>query len=313
VARAVVVLSRDEALPDGLRPYARTLVDFVVSAVAPDGRVHNRRPYGSRSWSDEPACADWWGRALWALGAVVRSGRDPSGRALRSFDRAAGRRSADLRAMAYAGLGAAEVLRRLPGHPAARSLLEAATAQVDTAVDAAAADTGWPWPEPRLRYANAVLPEVLVVGGELLGDRDLLRRGTDLLEWLLGVETGPAGHLSVTPATGWAAGEPRPAFDQQPIEVAALAEACAQAFAVAGDDRWRAAVALAEEWFDGRNDVGVPLADAASGGGHDGLTASGVNDNEGAESTLALLAVRQLARKVAPTRRCVAGGDARSA
>jgi hypothetical protein len=72
-------------------------------------------------------------------------------------------------------------------------------------------------------------------------------------------------------------------------------------------------VVLAEEWFNGRNDVGVSLGDPVSGGGHDGLTASGVNDNEGAESTLALLAVRQLARKVAPKRRCVTGEDARSA
>jgi hypothetical protein len=312
----VVVLARDEALPDALLPYVLTFVDFVVSAVAADGRVHNRRPYGSRSWSDEPSCGDWWGRALWALGVVVRFGRDPSGRALRAFDRGAGRRSGDLRAMAYAGLGAAEVLRRHPAHATARSLLESATAQVVRTADAAtdtAADPDWPWPEPRLRYANAVLPEVLVLGGELLGDPDLLRRGTDLLAWLLGVETGPAGHLSVTPVAGWAAGEPRPGFDQQPIEVAALAEACAQAFVVTGEDRWRAAVVLAEEWFDGRNDVGVPLADPVSGGGHDGLTSSGVNDNEGAESTLALLAVRQLARKVSPTRRCVAGEDARSA
>jgi hypothetical protein len=52
-----------------------------------------------------------------------------------------------------------------------------------------------------------------------------------------------------------------------------------------------------EQWFAGRNDLDTPLADDVSGGCHDGLTVSGVNANEGAESTLALLAVRQLVKE----------------
>ncbi len=309
VARALVVVARDEALPESMRSYEQQLQDFVVSAVTPDGRTHNRRPYASLAWSDQPSCGDWWGRALWALGTVVACGRDADGRVLQAVDRALARRSPHLRAMAYAGLGAGEVLRRHPDHPAARALLEDAVREVD-----AASDLGrpWPWPEPRLRYANAVLPEVLVVGGARLGDERLLGRGVALLEWLLQVETAPAGHLSVTPVAGWAIGEPRPGFDQQPIEVAALAEACFQAFAATGDERWRDAVTLAQEWFDGRNDVGVVVA-ADDGGGYDGLTPTGVNVNQGAESTLALLEVRQLARRATPTERSVEDEESRSA
>ena len=55
---------------------------------------------------------------------------------------------------------------------------------------------------------------------------------------------------------------------------------------------------LCEDWFDGRNDQRVTLADPASGGGCDAVTRQGRNENQGAESTLALLAVRQLARVV---------------
>jgi hypothetical protein len=39
-------------------------------------------------------------------------------------------------------------------------------------------------------------------------------------------------------------------------------------------------------WFLGANDLGLSLADPARGACFDGLSAAGVNRNEGAESTL---------------------------
>ena len=43
------------------------------------------------------------------------------------------------------------------------------------------------------------------------------------------------------------------------------------------------------EWFFGRNRLGLPVYDFATGGCHDGLGSEALNDNEGAESTLAFL------------------------
>jgi hypothetical protein len=203
--------------------------------------------------------------------------------------------------MAYAGLGAGAVLERYPGHGAARLLVADAARAVDPVADSHALDNRWPWPEPRLRYANAVLPEVLLAAAVALGDMTLRAHGLALLEWLLATETVQAegqSRLSVTPVGGWAPGETRPALDQQPIEAAALAEAAARAWSLTGEQRWREAVLLCEDWFDGRNDLGVTLADPVSGGCCDGLTRHGRNENQGAESTLALLATRQLARRV---------------
>jgi hypothetical protein len=39
-------------------------------------------------------------------------------------------------------------------------------------------------------------------------------------------------------------------------------------------------------WFLGRNDLGIDVADAERGASFDGLTPTGVNVNQGAESTL---------------------------
>ena len=77
----------------------------------------------------------------------------------------------------------------------------------------------WPWPEPRLTYANAVLAEAMIAAGVALDDPALRQRGLDSLEWLLNFETAD-GHLSPTPAGGRGPEDSRPAFDQQPIEVA---------------------------------------------------------------------------------------------
>jgi hypothetical protein len=192
--------------------------------------------------------------------------------------------------MAFAGLGAAEMLRLDHGRGAARELLRDAAAAVSGRT--AGADDAWPWPEPRLTYANAVVPDVLLAAGDCLGDSALVTRGLHLLGWLVDRETA-AGHLSVTPAAGWAPGEPWPGFDQQPIEVATLADACARAFELTGDARWSRALDLAAAWFFGTNDAGVPLADLSTGGCRDGLEAGGRNENQGAESTLALISTLQ--------------------
>ena len=55
---------------------------------------------------------------------------------------------------------------------------------------------------------------------------------------------------------------------------------------------------LARPWFDGDNDTGARMWDPATGGGYDGLEATGVNLNQGAESTIALISTRQQARVV---------------
>jgi hypothetical protein len=119
-------------------------------------------------------------------------------------------------------------------------------------------------------------------------------------------KVNPAGGLSVDhtrdrnvdPAGGGVHGNTRTQFDQQPIEVAALADACVTAAAVTGDPAWNAVVALAIGWFLGDNDVGVSMRDPDTGGGYDGLTEHGPNLNQGAESTLALISTLQHARLV---------------
>ena len=72
-----------------------------------------------------------------------------------------------------------------------------------------------------------------------------------------------------------------------------MADACARAYAVTGDDDWRRGLDRAIDWFLGDNDVGAVMWDTDTRGGFDGLTSTGPNLNQGAESTLALIATLQ--------------------
>ena len=287
-ARGLVLLSREPELGPEPARLQETLLAFTAHAHLA-GRFRNRLGY-DRQWRDAAAVGDWWGRALWGLGSTAAHADRPWLRAAARtlFDQGAARRSPSPRAMTFAALGAAEVLTREPRDRPARALLAAAVA----AIGPVPADAGWPWPEPRLRYANAAVAEVLIAAGSLLPAPDALADGLRVLEWLVGLQTR-AGHLSVVPAAGWGPDQRPPGFDQQPIEVAALASACARAHAVTGASRWASTVLLARGWFLGFNDAGIPLADPDTGGGSDGLRADGASANQGAESTLALLSTFQ--------------------
>lgn len=293
VARGLVVTSREPEPTGAVLRLAECYLAFLTHAQDAGGAFHNRLGH-DRRWVDEPGLGDWWGRALWGLGTAVA--RSPAAwireEALVAFSAGAVRRSPARHAMAFAGLGAVEVLRRHPTHAAAAALL----ADAATTIGTPSPDPRWPWPQQRLTYASAALAEVVIAASQLRHDGPLLDGGLRMLAWLRDVQLRD-GRLSAVPAAGWGRGAVRLRHDQQPIEVAAFADACARAATVTGDPVWDVGVRQAVGWFLGDNDVGTPMWDPATGGGYDGLTPHGPNLNQGAESTLALISTLQHARR----------------
>jgi hypothetical protein len=290
-ARGLVVACREPEPGPTARRLARCYLAFVLDAIDPGGACHNRMSVDGQ-WRDEAAAGDWWGRALWGLGVAATSAQTPGmrARALAGFRIAAQCRSPHLRSMAFAALGAAEVLSKRPDEMAARKLLT----EMLAAVGEPGSDSRWPWPEKRLSYGNASVAEALIVAGAALRDVSALSRGLHLLEFLLRTEIRD-GHLSVTPVGGRGPEDAGPGYDQQPIEVSALADACGSAFRITHQSSWLTGVNLAWGWFLGDNDSATPMFDPRTGGGYDGLERRGRNLNQGAESTLAMLATAQQA------------------
>lgn len=287
-ARLLVATTRESPSPTARR-LTRLALGFVLSSQAHDGQIHNRMDMQG-NWVDAASTEDSWGRALWALGAAGANHNDPwiRRRARLGFNHSVTQRSVWPRAMAFAALGAAEIVASYPDHVSARSLL------MDTLsiIPQANADTRWRWPEERLRYANAALAEAVIAAGAALEVPEEVERGLGMLRWLLDRETA-TGVLSVVGTSGAGPDDSTPQFDQQPIEVAALADACWRAFTSTGDRSWLRGVALAGSWFEGENDAGTAMIDRVSGGGFDGLHRDRANQNQGAESTLAYVTTAQ--------------------
>ena len=296
VARALLVVMREPSRTPELERLGATCLSFLVRAQLPDGRFHNRlSATPERRWLDEVGSDDSNGRALWGLGTAVAlaTTQEMRRRALSCFEAGAGLSSPWPRTNAYAVLGAVEALAAHPRRARARKLLETAAARLGSVQP----DPDWPWPEARLAYDNARLAEARIAAGVALRDQGLVGEGVRLLDWLVDVETR-GDRFSFTPIGGWALGEPRPGFDQQPIEAGSMADACARAFDATGEPRWADAALRAAAWFLGENDAAVPLLDPATGGCRDGLGPEGCNGNQGAESTLALIAALQQARRL---------------
>jgi hypothetical protein len=294
-ALAVACRSNDPAAP-GLIPI---YLAFLVHAHEGGGRFHLRMGF-DRRWTSDPASDDANGRALFGL--AVAAARGPEAlrwSAGRLFDDAAVFRSEHPRALAHAAVAAAELVAADSERPTAWALLADAARALRRPVN----DPAWLWPFRRLTYANALIPEALVAVGAALDDDTLVADGLRLLSWLVDEETRQ-GHFSFVPTGGRGPGEPRrPAFDQQPIEASSMADACARAFDVTGDEQWLEPLARAADWFLGANDSGVAMVDAVAGGGFDGLERGGVNRNQGAESTLAAISTMQQAERLLPRAR----------
>jgi hypothetical protein len=293
-ARALLVVVREPDRSSTLDTLAETYLRFVEAALTSDGRAHNRRPIGG-PWTDDADTGDWWGRAVWALGVASGAATTPlmRHRASRAFTRAAQQTSPFLHASAFAALGASAVLRARPADASALRLAHHFIGMV-----LPPDGRSWQWPQARMRYGNGSIAEALLSAGVAVHDALAAAHGLELVRFLLAQET-KGGHLSLTGTAGRGPQDQGPMFDQQPIEAAAIADACATAFEVTGAPEFLDGMRRAWAWFEGDNDSRTVMVDHLSGAGFDGLEIDGRNDNRGAESTLAALSTWQVARRFA--------------
>lgn len=294
VARALVVTVREPEqtpLVDQLLGHYLTFTRKALDRAT--GAFHNRMNTRGE-WQDEPSIGDWWGRGVWGLGMTAARATSAERRedAIDAFHVAAQQRSDHLMSMALATLGAAAVLTANPEDDIARALIQDFVALIGP-IDV---ENPWPWPESRMRYDCGHVVEALLAAATVLERRDLFEQALGLLDFVIDQQTYE-GHLSPIPVGGCRERKTLPAFDQQPIEVGALADACAHALQLTEDLRWLESLQHSWAWFDGFNDVCVRMYDPATGGGFDGLKVDGPNYNQGAESTIALISTAQHARR----------------
>lgn len=266
---------------------------FIAYAFNADaGRFRNMLSYDGR-WLEDYGSEDSHGRALWSLGAVIGRSTHQGWVSLANtlFVQAlpAALTCTAPRAWAFALLGIDEYLKRFgEDRGVQRARDELADRLMRQYEGASAAD--WPWFEDRLTYDNATLSRALLLAGVSMRRDDYIEAALTSLTWLAGVQSGEHGQFAPIGCLGfYHQGQARTRFDQQPIEAYATIAAYLDAFHATGDAQWRRQATRVFGWFLGDNDLGLALYDAQTGACCDGLQPDRVNQNQGAESTLAFL------------------------
>lgn len=295
-ARALVLTVMLESLeiePETVNRLSSIYLAFILYAFDQElGWFRNFMGY-DRKWLEQKGSDDCFGRAVWSLGCCIgRSGNpDLSISAGQLFQKALAKLSElkSPRAWAHSLIGIHEYLRRFSGDRAADQARQALTERLARAFEDHAGD-GWLWFENSLTYTNAKLPHACILSGRWTNRGDVLEIGLKSLRWLVDLQDSGKGCFRPVGTHGFCKRGERPAqFDQQPIESQSTMSACLEAYRVTGDEYWYDKAMQVFEWFLGRNDLGLELYDSKSGGCCDGLQLDRVNQNQGAESTLAFM------------------------
>jgi glycosyltransferase involved in cell wall biosynthesis len=295
-ARAFILCNLLEEL--GGRPLEQRLdrlatsyLAFLFAAMNPaTGRFRNFMSHG-RQWLEDSGSEDSHARALWAVGTGAARSRDEGHRKLSTqlFERAlpAAESFTSPRAWAFTLLGIEEYLRSRPGEERAQFARKEFAHRL-IALWKDCATEAWPWFERTATYDNARLCQALIGVGQAMPGSAALEIGLKSMRWLASLQTTREGHFRPIGSEGfYERGGSRADFDQQPVEAQAMVSASLEAFRATRDGSWLEEAKRAFEWFLGRNDLGLPLYDSGTGGCGDGLHRDRVNENQGAESTLA--------------------------
>lgn len=268
-----------------------TYLSFLHYAQTPSKRFHNFMSF-DQIFLDDEGSEDCFGRVLWACGEALATNIHENVKkvARRLFDDAV-RWLPTLgwtRGRAYAAGGCHFYLCGEPEADDIRAHLERLADSMCASFHANAKDD-WVWFDPYLTYSNGIMPRALFLAYRTLGKQEYLDIAVRCLDFLNGVTNVDGVHHPIG-CNGWyICNEERAWFDQQAVDPMASVMANLSAYDVTSDRKYLGQAKIVFDWFFGANSIGEALYDPVTGGCYDGLTPSGVNLNQGSESTICCL------------------------
>lgn len=256
-----------------------------------DGTFRNFLSF-NRNFLDTVGSEDSFGRAIWSLGyllgnapndAYYQSGKEIFFDAAPNFEKLK-----SIRSIANTIIGICYYLKSNSSDEEMIGLLKRLAYKLTNQYQHQKSDN-WYWFEELLAYDNAILPLSLLHADEILNDEIISHVGIESMNFLSGI-TMKNGYLSVIGNEKWYKRNSTASnFAQQPLDAVAMVLMFQQAYHLTKDKTYLNKLYTSFMWFLGDNDLRICLYDFETKGCCDGLECSGVNRNQGAESTLAYL------------------------
>lgn len=298
-SRALIVVSKlyKNNRSKKLFQLMKIYLTFLRLAQEPNGRFHTFLNF-QRHWIDLDDIADPYGKVLWALGYHLYACNDsPFFHSVHEIFKLSMRHLKDVRdarTAAYAILGLYYYVLAFEGEKdTAHFAIEYIKKLADKLVKAyqQQSDHEWRWIEETMTYDNFRVPQALFAA-YLITKRPLYKEiAIESLDfvWKCNYDF-EKDYFDFVGQNGWyKKNDKKAAYDQQPLEAAAAADAFIFAYRTTKNEDYLRFAVIAFEWFFGRNRNHKELYDNKTKGVYDGLTKVGVNLNEGSESVICFL------------------------
>ena len=287
-------LFRDEA---DLK-YVRIYFDFIKYCQQSEGYFLNYvdKDKNFTSQNHETNIADSNGRAIWAIGflislgyvlpkALIKEAEKVLQKALPQLDALHSTRS-----MAFTIKGLAYANKKLKSSSVTIVIKTLANRMVQMYKHESEQD--WNWFESYLTYANSVLPEALLCAYEDTKVIEYQQIAKESFDFLLSI-IFPDNEIKVISNQGWyLKGKESNRFGEQAIDIAYTVLALSRFYEIFKDKTYLNKMENAFDWFLGKNHLNQIIYNPCTGGCYDGLEATYINLNQGAESTVSYLMSR---------------------
>lgn len=271
-----------------LMPIYLSFVNYMQNE---DGSFRNFLSF-NRNYLDKVGSEDCFGRTMWTLGFLI--GKFPKDSyhhlALDIFNKSLryARNLKHIRGIANTIIGLAHYLRRFPEDANVKDIMYELTYKLTGAYKKAKSEN-WKWFENILTYDNAIMPLSLLYASEVFISEEITNIALESTTFLESV-TMKSEYLKPVGSKGWyPKGGVCADFAQQSIDVMGMVLLFFKAYQTTRDKTFLDKMFTSYLWYMGKNELNLPVYDFETGGCYDGLEEYGLNQNQGAESTISYL------------------------
>jgi hypothetical protein len=274
-------------VPDSIG-LAKTYLSFLLHMQREDGSFHNIMGF-DRQFKDKIGSEDCMGHSLWACGFTlsrnISEEMKPVAKEIFDICFPYSRLFTSPRAKALTILGLHHYQRAYPQDGNVELNINEISSDLITQYNIES-EKKWRWFESYLTYANARLPQSMFAAYLSTRNSEYLKIGLESLDFLIG-ETISKGIFMPIGTNGWyIKGKKKAVYDQQPIEASCMVEASVLAYEITQESVYEKVAKAAFNWYHGNNAKNAILVDRDKGICFDGITTDGLNQNQGAESTI---------------------------